>query len=349
MNAMDNFRIELSSNGLSGLDKKLVLTYDNTRFTDGAGAQLQRIYGIYSISRLLGVSYLHSPLGRVGYQGLSALESNKASPRYHHEFNDLFQIKSDALPTDDFDKIKLRDISTDILRQLVTLFDSQRTGGRPSLVQLALPYGIADRFPDCYEVCKQISPFVSSVGEGRAVRVALHVRRGELFVLDSDRMLPNGYYINVAQNVAHVLDALRLDYQIELHTEVPNKEFIVQPNHHGISHRISAPITVSPLMCRLDEFSVLPNLVLCLNEPTIECLRKLATADIVVMSRSSFSYLAAILNKNGIILYHPFWHHALSSWITVSPDGQFDPFKLTRAAETLSDLATSVSKSAETQ
>lgn len=39
-----------------GLHKHLVLTYDNTRH-HGVGAQLHRIYGIYSISRLLGASY----------------------------------------------------------------------------------------------------------------------------------------------------------------------------------------------------------------------------------------------------------------------------------------------------
>ena len=343
MNSKDKVRLALPSSGLSGLDKKLVLTYDSMRFTDGVGAQLHRIYGIYSISRLLGVPYLHSPLHRVDYQGLSALERNLADPRFQHAFNDLFQIKSDVAPTDHFHKIRLIDISMDI----VALFAAHRTDGRPTLVQLALPHQIADLFPDCYEVCKQISPFASS-REGRFVRVAIHVRRGELFVLNSERMLPNGYYINVAQNVAQLLDELKIDYQMELHTEVPNKEFIVQPNHHGISHRISAPAIVAPELCRLDEFSVLPNLVLCINETAIECLRKLATADILIMSKSSFSYVSAILNRNGIVLYHPFWHHAPSSWITVGSDGQFDRVGLRRAVETLANGTASASKSAKT-
>jgi hypothetical protein len=138
--------------------------------------------------------------------------------------------------------------------------------------------------------------------------------------------------------------ALEINYKMELHTEVPNKEFIVQPNHHGISNRISSPVIVSPQMCRLDEFSVLPNLVLCINETAIECLRNLATADILVMSRSSFSYLGAILNRNGAILYHPFWHQAPSSWLTVDPDGQFDRVGLRRAAETLANRATGACK-----
>ena len=307
--------------------------------TDGVGAQLQRIYGIYSISRLLGASYLHSLLGRVDYQGLSALERNVADPGFHHQFNDLFQIKSDVMVTDGFHKINLPDISIEILHQLVAMFDRHETGGRPILVQLALPYGIADRFPECYEVCKEISPFALSVRGGGALRVAIHIRRGELLVLDSDRMLPNVYYINVAQNVARILEVLKIDYQLELHTEVPNKEFIIQPDHPGISNRISSPTIVSPEMCRLDEFSVLPNLVRCINEPAIDCLRKLATTDILVMSRSSFSYLGGILNRNGIILYHPFWHRAPSSWMTVGPDGQFNQLKFRKAVKTLQNRA----------
>jgi hypothetical protein len=84
------------------------------------------------------------------------------------------------------------------------------------------------------------------------------------------------------------------------------------------------PTVITPEMCRLDAFDALPNLVYCINDPPIDCLRKLATADVLVMSRSSFSYVGAILNKTGIVMYHPFWHSALSSWLTVDADGHFD-------------------------
>ena len=148
-------------------------------------------------------------------------------------------------------------------------------------------------------------------------------------------MLPNAYYIGAAQKVAHVLEALEIDYQIELSTEVPRCEFVVQPHHHAMNGRIHGPLAVSPEMCRLDEFSVLPNLVRCINEPAIECIRKLATADVLVMSRSSFSYLGGILNRHGIVVYHPFWHPAPSSWMSVEPDGQFDEVHLREAVEAL--------------
>ena|ERR1039458_7104604 len=138
-----------------GLHKHLVLTYDNTRH-DGAGAQLHRSYAIYSISRLLGASYFHSRLAGVDYQGLAALEGNAGDPEFHHAFNDPFQITSDAVPTDDWQTIDLPSISLAVFQQLAAMFDLDKTDGRPSLVRLVMPFGIADRFPDCYEACKRL-------------------------------------------------------------------------------------------------------------------------------------------------------------------------------------------------
>jgi hypothetical protein len=319
-----------------GLHPHLVLTYDNTR-TDGVGAQLHRTYGIYAISRLLGASYLHSPLAGVGYQGLAALEVNAGDPGFHHEFNELFQIKSDAPLAEDAHTVFLPSISIAVFQQLAAMFDTRGAAGRPTLVRIVMPFGVADRYPDCYEVCKEISPFPppAPVHEGRTVRVAVHVRRGELFVVDSDRMLPNGYYIAVAQRIARLLEAGGRNYQIELYTEVPSAEVVVEPERHGISSRITAPVVLTPEMCRLEEFTALPNLVHRVNGRAIECIRGMATADILVMSRSSLSYLGAILNRTGIVLYHPFWHRAPSSWMTVGPDGQFDEARLGQAVSAL--------------
>jgi hypothetical protein len=310
---------------------KLVLTYDSATLTDGVGAQLQRIYGTYSIARHLGVSYLHSPLSHVGYQGLSALEANRGDPDFHHQFNELCHLTSDVLPPGALPTISLPNIYLDDVHDLIARFDRGATDGMPTLARLVVPYGIADQVPDCYDVCKDVSPFTSSPRRGRAVRVAVHVRGGEQVVMGSGRLLPHRYYVNVALGVARVLEALNLEYRIELWTEVPTGDFVVRPNHHGIDRRITAPVAAGPEMFGLDEFSVLPNLVHCINGTTIDCLRNLATADILVMSRSSFSYVAAILNRAGVILYHPFWHSPLSSWVTVGADGEFDPVQLSRA------------------
>jgi hypothetical protein len=55
------------------------------------------------------------------------------------------------------------------------------------------------------------------------------------------------------------------------------------------------------------------DVVFHLNEPIEDTFYDLVTADILVMSKGSFSYSAALLS-NGIIYYIPFWHPKLSHW-----------------------------------
>jgi hypothetical protein len=312
----------------------LVLTYDNEAMIDGAGAQLQRIYGTYAISRLLGVSYLHSPLAKVGYQGLSALQANAADPDYHHVFNKVFSLPSDVDPSASavagMPTLRLPNISLKEAEELIA-WTGGRDAGRPTLGRLAMPYGIADQFPDSYGACRQQSPFTAPARDGRPLRVALHVRRGEQIVLDADRMLPNRYYVGVARRVADALETLGLEYEIELWTEVPTGDFVVGLYDHGINGRLAEPFAVRAEMYGLEEFNELPNLVHRINGRAIDCLEGLATADVLVMSRSSFSYVAAILNRSGVVLYHPFWHSGMSAWIEVEPDGAFDASRLTAA------------------
>ena len=258
----------------SGIPDKLVLTYDSTRVTDGVGAQLHRIYGIWAISRLFDLPYLHTPLACVGYQGLSAVQTNVSDPTFHLEFNDLCHIDSDAVPDEDLFTINLVNIYPGQIRLFPILVDSGATLGKPVLARIVMPHGIGDQFPDCYEACKEISPFESPDRDGRVLRIAVHVRRGEQAIFGSDRPLANAYFVNVASNAARVLDDLRIEYQIELWTEVPTGEFTVYPDHHGISGRIADPALITPEMYRLDEFDVLPNLVPCINGKTVDCLRE---------------------------------------------------------------------------
>jgi hypothetical protein len=305
----------------------LVLTYDNAAIPDGAGAQLQRIYGIYSIARLLGVPYLHTPLADVSYQGLAALEGNVGDPDFHHAFNELFELPSDVLGADEMPTLRLPNISLHVANELI----DRARGSKATLVRLATPHGISDQFPDCYEVCKQVSPFSAPERGGRPLRVALHVRLGDLVARDSDRVLPNRYFVAVARRIAGALETLGREYEIELWTEVPTSDFVIGLDHPGINGQLTEPFVVRTDMYPLEEFDVLPNLVHRLNGPAIDCLEGFATADVLVMSRSSFSYVGAILNRTGVVLYHPFWHSRMSSWIETDSDGRFDSSRLIAA------------------
>lgn len=57
----------------------------------------------------------------------------------------------------------------------------------------------------------------------------------------------------------------------------------------------------------------LPRVTFRLNLNLINTFHELVTAKILLMSKSSFSYSAAILS-NGIVYYIPFWHKPLDHW-----------------------------------
>ncbi len=249
------------------------LTYANDRHMDGAGAQLQRIYGIYAISRFCNLPYVHSI----------------------HE-----TIHSDL----------------DIFKRLDIYAKST---GKIILIRVLYPYSVTDRNPEIYQYVKAVSPFQHN--RSKVFRLALHVRRGEEFVIDSERMLPNSYYVACALKFIDGFKALDIPFVCELYTEVASKPFVVTPQHHGIEGRIRGNVTIDPQVNRLEDFDILPNLVRFINGDPIDTLRRMATADALVLSRSSYSYVAAILNANCIVVYHPFWHSTLTEWLTSDASG----------------------------
>ena len=76
---------------------EVAVTYDQNA-ADGVGAQLQRIYGLYALSRALDIKYVHTPLGRVDYQGLMPMLTGRTDPDFVTRYNAFF-----SLPSDDFD------------------------------------------------------------------------------------------------------------------------------------------------------------------------------------------------------------------------------------------------------
>ncbi len=294
----------------------IAVTYANDQGIDGAGAQLQRIYGIYALSRFLEVPYVHSPLMKIGYHGLSALENNSPCPDLESRYNRIFAIPSDIpLP----EQRVVRDMTDADAQQILALQDAARNTGEFCLVRMLYPYPITDRNPETYRHVTAISPFQPVRSD--VFRLAIHVRRGEVFLFESDRMLPNAYYVSCALRVVECLQSLDIPFVCELYTEVPTKPFVVTPQHHWMPGLLHDTTTLDPRQNHLEDFEVIPNLATFLNGDPIETLERMATADGLMLSRSSYSYVAAILNRNGFVLYHPFWHSPLNEWLKTDMSG----------------------------
>jgi hypothetical protein len=295
----------------------LAVTYATDAMQDGAGAQLQRIYGIYALSRALGVPYVHSPIEHLGYHGLLALENNAPSSGLLSECNRVFHVPSDIQVPEVTTIHDMRDADAGAIEALK---NAGNDGTNFHLIRICLPYPVTDKDPETYRCVKAISPFPYRRSD--VFRLAIHVRRGEEYAIDSDRMLPNEYYVSCALRFQEILRKLDILFVCELYTEVATKTFEVTPQHHGINGRMSKNMTYDPGMSHLEDFDTVPNLKSYINADPIDTLRRMATADALIMSRSSFSYVAALLSQNCSVIYHPFWHSAMKEWLISGVDGE---------------------------
>lgn len=306
--------------------KWLAITYDNQGHQDGAGAQLQRIYGIYALSRFLKVYYIHTPLNYIDYQGISSLESNSFDDEIASRYNQIFSIPSDIICPKKFVEININNIS---LSKLIDLKLTAQKNKTFTLIKIRYPYNINDAYPQCYEILKSITPFNFPDNNSSIIRIAVHVRRGDLTFIKqySKRILPNHYYIRVMQQLSQILTGLNLKYQFELYTELPTKTFTISPEQQGVSAPITESIVVDPNVSKIEEFDVIPNLTKFINTDAIETMERMALAHVVIISHSSFSYLPSLLNQKGVIIYHQFQHSPLQDWVIADDNGNFSAEK----------------------
>ncbi len=305
--------------GIDGFypEGQVFVTYDNLRWADGVGAQLQRVYGTYALSRLIGVNYLHSPLNSINWGGMDGCDKTAEELAADlAETNSLFNIPSDTCQGGQFLIAEVESPSLDYFKAISI---ERKNRGMPILVKMLLPYAIMDAIPVGYEFCKNVSPFLSNMSGGRKLVVAIHVRRGE--IVSGNRFMPNSYYINIARRLCYILDGMGISYQVDLHTELPKKSRRLNKDYFGKDYYVNIP---DPSVHAIEEFDVIPNLVKHINGPAIGAIRGMATADILVTGKSSFSYLGGILNKNALVLYTPFWHAPLPSWLVVDDAGCFN-------------------------
>ena len=275
----------------------LYLTY-YTGHNDGFGAQYQRILGIYSLCKKYNVQYYHTKLEDIEYQGLKALEKNANSNYFIEECNKRINIINKKIEFSNI--IELISITEEVL-----LNQKEKAKNTDILVKIRYPYNITDHVQNIYLPCKNL--YKTQINKNSKLTIGLHVRRGELYVVDSDRMLPNQYYIDNAIRVISICKRLNIEYIIELYTELPDSDIIVTGKHPGINNRISDSVIISKDKHKIHEFDVLPNLQKYINEELLVTFDRMVNCDILIASKSSLSTCASYLKK-GMTIYHKFWH-----------------------------------------
>ena len=280
------------------------ITYDPMK-TDGVGAQLQRIYSLYALARSLHVKYVHTPMEEVGYQGFLPLLTGTIEPDFAARYNAFFSLPSDEFDLENCERVRTMDQLDQATVERYRKYAAD--AGRPVLLQGLSGYGYTDTHPECYRVVRTVSPYRNHRAGG-PIRVCVHVRRGDNVPDRKDRRyrwLPNEYYLRVCGAVVETLQKQDAPFIVRLHTEMPARNYTIHPGIPGLYFRLEQPSIVGPRDSALEDFDVLPNLETVLNVEAREALDDFATADVLILSCSSFSYLGGLLNPHGQSSMHP--------------------------------------------
>jgi hypothetical protein len=305
------------------------ITY-NQGPTDGVGSQLQRIYGLYAMSRALHIKYVHSPILHVTYQGFVPFLTGQNDSDFEIRYNAFF-----ALPSDDFDLDSCKRVRVPYVNEnhVGHYQEYAARTGRPVLLRTTDPFHYNDFHPWAYQVLRSVSPYrgYRTVGP---IRVCIHVRWGDIRIPGrqdgGDRLLPTGYYLRACGTVIEALRRQGAPFIVRLHTEVPPRPYTVQTDMPGMFFYIHEPATVDPAKYSLEEFEALPNLETLVNAEPREVLDDLATADVLILSRSSLGHVAGYLNPHGLVIYAPWWHPPLPGWLVADQHGNLDAVEVAK-------------------
>lgn len=268
---------------------------------DGLGAQVQAYLSVLLIAKQYNLTYIHTPF--------KILDHEKGNEKF---FEDFFNLGDN--------KININDLNTNLLEIKTIKHPFEIKVKENILYKTQGLHQYADKYPNSYlnimdniekkffdESKKQFQ--ISSTAS--TFSIALHIRRGDVSLnKNSGRFTENIYYVEVLKFLYKLFEEFNIKLDIHLYSQGKVEDFQ-----------------------ELNEFDI----TFHLNESLDSTFIGLVNKDILVMSKSSLSYCAALYSKN-IVLYKPFWHNPLSKWHTINEDDKGISFNREKLLKDINDL-----------
>ena len=270
--------------------------------TDGAGAQAHTMIAAKNFARAYGHTYVHTPFSEIDH-------ADRPMEQWVEDWENLFNLGQGeellrigappALNYTTFHPRLYHAVSSTLLKigsgALLNWHKPSETG---TFFHPFFYY--SDSNPDAYlSLIPELRKKFYANGQpskSNLLTVAVHLRRGDVTPAHDRRFTQVGPVCETAHRVKATLEAHQQDYTLSVYSEGRESDFA------GLQE------TGAKLFLNID---------------AIWTLRQLIEADILIMSKSSFSYVAALIS-DGIKLYEPFWHAPPDPWILRNSKGGFD-------------------------
>jgi hypothetical protein len=262
---------------------------------DGVGAQALAIMSTMLFAKESGLTYVHTPFKEIAHNA-------EQDPQWEIQWEEFFGLgkkELDISQCNHLNVVKIQQLSSISLNSPSTIFEVDQC------------HQYANLFPNKYEkIIPQLrekylsSKRISSLCSDRDVSICLHVRRGDVDFqgVYAARYTHNSYCVKVLSQVVDIVREQGLNPKISLYSQGEIKDFR-----------------------ELERMGV----VLNLNQCPFFTLEELVNADILIMSKSTFSYVSALLSNN-IKIYEPFYSKPLNDWLAIDKQATFSKKKFIR-------------------
>ncbi len=299
----------------------VVLTYSNNKKPDGVGAQLQRLLALRSLCKSLGLGYKHTEIASVAIHPLDSYQTLEQMKEFVSELNHEFFMQDskfdESLETLEVNvpNLKFREMFIQVLKSNFTK--------KQIVIQCVEPYSIAECDPHIYsDILSFLPNFVPLNREFGTL--GIHYRRGvggfSVQIGEKlSREISSDYFVSVARKI--IDDPIDNSLRLLIFTDSPSVDFVFKPPASQLdlwktSQRfIDGEMQVIGLDLEKIFQDVISNVEVVYGGNPLHVIKSLASMEYLVLSRSSFGYVAAILNTEGKI-YFPsgFWHIPKKGW-----------------------------------
>lgn len=299
---------------------KLTFAFDAVRAEDGTGAQIQRLIATKALSLILGCNYQHAPIEKIAIHPLDPFQDTPSMKKFVAKLNNEFifheSLKQDYLYILEFPDLKVS--------QLWKLYIQTKMDS-PTLVRVLNPYLLVDLLPSFYRkaLAKRVIHNQSSSQEHKE-SIAVHYRQGVGgFVIypgmKTPRQIPFDVYLT---RLRKIVRSEPQKFSVKLFTDAPKKPTTFKPPKEQEHLWIGTPGFDNSTMTikNFDPYKSLRSEVSSLEiheggDP-LQAIMEISRADYILMSRSSLSYVAALLAPKSTVVFYPknFWHPKLRGW-----------------------------------
>ncbi len=275
--------------------------------------------------------FIFNPLTEVENQitqdTLSSNEKNEEISQFNFWLSNVLGSREEAI--DYFNKTIRIKSPFELFYQSLRFSLPSRTKLRKIKFRLENAYFFTNANPDLY--LSVIAPTTYDDIFSKTKKIHVHFRFVN-FSIGTFRSLDSDYYFKTLDGITAVLDKSKTKYQIILHSDfnTPYDDSRDRPitqmtkSHLYEMRLIDGDNKLDKKVLDL-AFNLLntihdryPNVEFSESQSPLDSLQAMASADFLILSKSSFAFVAGILNRRGEIYSPEYWINLPSSWITKS-------------------------------